>query len=71
MGIHKTGYQSREFEIENLIQYERIDRIIPIASSQNEQVSNPDTIDSDGDSIPDIYDAFPAGPFTGFSANVT
>ena len=64
--IHKPGYQSREVEIENLIDYARIDRVMPIASLQQAETTDPDAIDSDGDTIPNIYDAFPNDPQRAF-----
>ena len=66
LSIHKPGYQSRQVEIENLIGYARIDRVMPIASLQQAVVTDPDTIDSDGDTIPNIYDAFPNDPNRAF-----
>ena len=69
--IHKPGYQSREVEIENLIDYARIDRVMPIASLQQAEPTDPDTIDSDGDTIPNIYDAFPNDPNRAFQRSLT
>ena len=68
LSIHKPGYVSREIEVENLIGYARIDRVI---SMEKEAATvpapdSPDTTDRDGDSIPDIYDAFPADPDRAF-----
>ena len=69
LGIHKPGYKSRKISIENLISYARIDRTIPMvskASAKQTRATNFDTVDSDRDTIPDIYDAFPTDPSRAF-----
>ena len=71
LGIHKPGHLSRKITIENLIDYARIDRTIPMVSLKQVKETDPDTIDSDGDSIPNIYDAFPHDPKRAFRQTQT
>ena len=57
--ITKGGFVTRKIEEVDLVKYDTINRSIAMLSV-SESLANADTIDTDGDKIPDVYDAFPS-----------
>lgn len=55
--IHKKGFQLREINNIDIVKFESVNRGIALVSTL--ESTNTDFIDSDGDLIPNIYDAFP------------
>ncbi len=69
LNLDGNGLLQRELSIENLVQYQEINRILTLARSPQSASSNA-LNDSDGDLIPDLYDAFPDDPDRSFSVNI-
>ncbi len=67
--LNADGFESREVVISDMVRYSKIDRHMSILSNPLESRSIT-LIDSDGDSIPDIFDAFPNDLTRAFSNRI-
>ena len=66
--IQKSGYHKRSVTIDNTAQISSLTRTMSMVTSQTSL--NNDLVDSDGDLIPDVYDAFPSDPLRAFKITV-
>lgn len=67
--IDGNGVEAREITIESMVNYETIDRTLAVETKDPDSAE--DTIaDSDGDGIPDIYDAYPENPDIAFAKQI-
>ena len=57
--LHAEGYESREVVIRNMVKYQEISRTMGMAGEDVLSRSISGLQDSDGDGIPDVYDAYP------------
>jgi len=69
--VRALGYEDRSVTIPDLVQFAKIDRKMSLISQGPADVAKGQTMpDSDGDGIPDVYDAFPNDPNYAFKLNV-
>lgn len=70
ISIHAAGFASRTVSIKNMASYEKIDRTMGMVQEGSLTRSIIGTVDSDGDGVPDVYDAYPADPDSAFAYKV-
>ena len=67
--LHAHGFETRKVVIRDMVRYSKIDRHMSILST-GLNAKGTTLLDSDGDLIPDIYDAFPNDPDRAFSNRI-
>ena len=67
LSIFAEGFESRTVVIPHMVNYEEINRTIAMISEGSGSRSLSGLLDSDYDSIPDVYDAYPDDPDSAFS----
>ena len=60
--LEASGYEIQEIGIQNLAQYQSVNRRIGMKPGKGDS----DTNDADGDGVPDIYDVAPTDPYIAF-----
>lgn len=67
--LHAQGFEERSFVVKAASAYARIDRAVSMAAD-DAVARNAVLPDRDGDSVPDVYDAFPDDPESAFAIDV-
>ncbi len=65
--LHAEGYKSRSVDIPDMVGYAEVNRSMGMVSESTGSKSVSGLSDSDGDGIPDVYDAYPDDPDSAFS----